>query len=105
HASADDRDTHGSRGRGGIADGAHVHSPASGFEKPIHREGEGDAQEEERADLQRGLYLRTVTPATERDGGQLRRARFDIRLAEEKGEATAEYQHRDTRGDIVDLGP
>src|SRR5882672_1625722 len=102
---ASDRDSHCSRCCRRIAHGADLHAPACRPEEPVHREGDADAEKEERAEFQRGLDLRCAAPRTQRNSWKLRRAGLNKWLPKKERQATSEYEHRDAGGDIVDLRP
>ena len=72
-------------------------------ERPPHEDGERDADEEQRIDLQRLRERRIAGPAAERDRVEPRRGRLDVGLAEEEGEAGAEAHEGDADGDVVHL--
>ena len=67
-------------------------------------EGQGDPEEEQRADAERGMQCRHRAPESEVDERQLRRHGGDELLAEEECEAAAEKDHGNAGGDIVDFG-
>src|SRR5215510_12594030 len=97
HGKAD-----GTRGIGALAGNAKNETPARVFEAPLQNDGQGNADEEHRADFKGRADRRIVAPVAEGESRQHRRTRLDEWLAEKERQADAEDEQRDADGDVVD---
>src|ERR1700722_11268248 len=97
-----DGNAHGARCRSAVAHRPYNEAPTRVAKRPAHQEGEYDADEEERVDLQGALQARAVAPEAQRDRAQSRRRWLDVGFAEEEGDADAEQHHGDADRDVVD---